>query len=117
MSDLATKECIPCKGGIPPLKGAELQTLLTQLNNDWQVVNEHHLQKRFTFKNFREALDFTNRVGELAEQQNHHPDNLIVFPSQREHMVWHHDHWREARGITHLFSIEEVVRAHERTAD
>jgi len=74
MSELAEKECIPCKGGIPPLKGQALAELLKKLGNNWAVINEHHLEKEFTFKNFREALAFTNKVGELAEAQGHHPD-------------------------------------------
>ena len=74
MSELAEKECIPCKGGIPPLKGQALAELLRKLGNNWAVINEHHLEKEFTFKDFREALAFTNRVGELAEAQGHHPD-------------------------------------------
>jgi len=73
MSELAEKECIPCKGGVPPLKGEELERLARQLPG-WEVVDEHHLRRSFRFRNFREALDFVNRVGELAEEQNHHPD-------------------------------------------
>jgi 4a-hydroxytetrahydrobiopterin dehydratase len=79
MADLAQKECVPCKGGVPPLKGDELKKLTQQLGNGWQVVNEHHLEKDFKFKDFRAALDFTNRVGELAEQQNHHPDIYLAW--------------------------------------
>ena len=74
MNELAEKECVACKGGVPPLKGEALQRLEQQLGNGWTVVREHHLEKEYTFKNFREALAFTNRVGELAEQQRHHPD-------------------------------------------
>src|ERR671927_4582 len=74
MNELATKECVPCKGGVLPLDGEALTKLQQQLGDDWQVVRGHHLEKEFTFKNFRDALAFTNRVGELAEAQNHHPD-------------------------------------------
>ncbi len=74
MSELASKECIPCKGGVPPLKGQELSELLDKLDGGWQVVDEHHLEKEYRFKDFRSALAFTNRVGELAETQGHHPD-------------------------------------------
>ena len=74
MSDLAQKECVPCKGGMPPLQGQGLADLLEKLGNGWRVIGGHHLEKEFTFKNFREALVFTNKVGELAEQQRHHPD-------------------------------------------
>lgn len=45
MSDLAEKECIPCKGGIPPLKGREVTELLEKLGGGWRVVDEHHLEK------------------------------------------------------------------------
>ena len=73
MSDLASKTCVPCRGGTPPLKGEELDDLWRQVPG-WEVVEEHHLRRRFRFKNFREAMDFVNRVGELAEEQAHHPD-------------------------------------------
>jgi 4a-hydroxytetrahydrobiopterin dehydratase len=73
MSDLASKTCVPCRGGTPPLKGEELDDLWRQIPG-WEVVEEHHLRRRFRFKNFREALDFVNKVGELAEEQGHHPD-------------------------------------------
>ena len=74
MSDLASRECVPCRGGIPPLEGEELEQLHRQLGNDWEVVEGHHLEKTYLLDNFRQALDFTNRIGELAEQVDHHPD-------------------------------------------
>ena len=74
MTDLAKKTCIPCRGGVPPLKGAQLEDLQDKLKNDWNIINEHHLEKEYSFKNFKEALDFTVKVGELAENQDHHPD-------------------------------------------
>ncbi len=73
MTELAGKTCVPCRGDVPPLKGEELEELSRQVPG-WEVVDEHHLRRVFHFKNFREALDFVNRVGELAEEQAHHPD-------------------------------------------
>lgn len=73
MSELSSKQCVPCRGGVPPLQGGEIELLLTQLNG-WEVVREHHLKKSYRFENFRQALKFVNRVGELAEEQGHHPD-------------------------------------------
>jgi 4a-hydroxytetrahydrobiopterin dehydratase len=89
MTDLASKQCVPCRGGVPPLKGAELQALLRDVNNGWQVIDEHHLEKEYRFRNFREALDFAIRVGELAEEQRHHPDIFLAWGKVRL-AVWTH---------------------------
>lgn len=78
MSDLASKTCVPCRGGMPPLKGEELASLLKQVDG-WSVLEEHHITKTFKFPDFRKALDFTNRVGELAEEQGHHPDIYLAW--------------------------------------
>jgi 4a-hydroxytetrahydrobiopterin dehydratase len=72
--DLASMECVPCRGGIPPLTHDEIAPYLEDLDHDWRVVDDHHLEKEFRFANFRDALAFTNRVGELAEDVGHHPD-------------------------------------------
>ena len=76
MSELASKKCVPCKGGVPPLKGEALQALQKQVEG-WNVVEEHHLLKSFKFSDFRKTLDFVNKVGAIAEEQGHHP--VITF--------------------------------------
>jgi 4a-hydroxytetrahydrobiopterin dehydratase len=88
MSSLATKTCVPCRGGTPPLKGAELHNLSHQLPN-WNVIDEHHITRTFTFPDFQKALDFVNRVGALAEQQGHHPDILLAW-GKAEITLWTH---------------------------
>ncbi len=89
MSDLAKKTCIPCKGGVPPLKGTKLDDLLEKLKSDWRIIKEHHLEKEFTFKNFKEALNFTIKVGELAENQGHHPD-IFLAGGKVKLTIWTH---------------------------
>jgi 4a-hydroxytetrahydrobiopterin dehydratase len=89
MNELAAKECLPCKGDMPPLKGHGLAELHRRLGPDWKVIDEHHLEKEFAFKDFRDALEFTNRVGELAEQQSHHPD-LYLSWGKVGVMIWTH---------------------------
>ena len=79
MSELASKTCVPCRGGVPALKGRELESLLGMVGGGWKVINEHHLEKNYAFPDFREALAFTNRVGEIAEQQGHHPDIYLAW--------------------------------------
>ena len=87
--ELAAQECIPCKGGVPPLTGEKLQSLHKAVNNDWQLVGEHHLEKEYKFADFREALDFTNLVGDLAERQNHHPDIYLAWGKVKV-SIWTH---------------------------
>ena len=75
--DLASRECVPCRGGIPPLAGNRLKAIAQELGGDWRLVDEHHLEQEFRFKNFRQAMEFANKIGEIAEQQGHHPELLI----------------------------------------
>ena len=77
--ELSNRRCVPCRGGIPPLKGDDLRRIAGQLGGGWQVVDEHHLEKEYRFANFREALDFTNRLGEISETEGHHPDILLSW--------------------------------------
>jgi 4a-hydroxytetrahydrobiopterin dehydratase len=74
MSDLASRECIPCRGGVDPLKGEALEDLHAELGNGWEVVDGHHLEKTYNFDDFVQALAFTNELGGLAEEVNHHPE-------------------------------------------
>lgn len=78
MSQLSGKNCVPCKGGVPPLRGKKIESLLAQLMG-WTVVAEHHLEKEYRFPDFRAALDFVNEAGEIAEQQGHHPDIFLSW--------------------------------------
>ena len=91
MTSLADKTCIPCRGGIPPLKRKELADIHRQLPQAaaWNVVNEHHLTRAYKFPDFRSALAFVNKVGELAEEQGHHPDILLAW-GKVEITIWTH---------------------------
>ncbi len=87
--DLSKKRCIPCRGNVPPLTGESLIKLQCQLDKNWKVVNEHHLEREFVFKNFQEALAFTNKIGEIAEQEDHHPDILLSYGKVKV-LLWTH---------------------------
>ena len=89
MSELAEGTCIPCRGGVPPLKGDELADFQQKLRNDWEIIDEHHLEKEYFFSNYREALDFTIKIGELAENQNHHPDIYLAW-GKAKLSIWTH---------------------------
>jgi len=91
MPSLASKTCVPCRGGVPPLKGKELDQIYKQLVQpaQWKIVNEHHIIRTVTFPDFKQALDFVNRVGALAEEQGHHPDILLTW-GKAEITLWTH---------------------------
>ena len=73
-SDLASKSCVPCKGGIPALNSKEAKQMLSSVNgwllNDTSTV----IEKKFEFDDFKQTLSFVNKVGDLAESEDHHPD-------------------------------------------
>jgi 4a-hydroxytetrahydrobiopterin dehydratase len=77
-SGLAAKHCVPCRGGVPPLAGEELQRFTSQLP-DWKLTNGHDITKTYVFPDFKTALDFVNRVGAVAEAEGHHPDLALSW--------------------------------------
>jgi 4a-hydroxytetrahydrobiopterin dehydratase len=85
---LADKKCVPCRGGTPPLKGSELEKLHKNVPK-WLIDKEHHIHREFRFPDFKQALDFVNRVGAVAEEQGHHPDILLAW-GKAEVTLWTH---------------------------
>jgi 4a-hydroxytetrahydrobiopterin dehydratase len=89
MAGLADKHCVPCAEGAQPLKGDQIAPIMKELDPGWRVVDEHHLERQFKFEDFRQALDFVNEVGELAEEQGHHPDIHLSYGKVRI-QLWTH---------------------------
>ena len=77
--DLAERHCKPCKGNVPPMKGEDLAAYRKQLGEGWDVIGEHHLEKEFKRKDWREAVALTNKIAELADQEDHHPDVVLSY--------------------------------------
>jgi 4a-hydroxytetrahydrobiopterin dehydratase len=91
---LAQRGCVPCRSGTPPLDSRDLAALRSQVN-EWEIVSNHHLRRVFKFPDFRQALLFVNRVGELADAEGHHPDILLGW-GKAEITLWTH----AASGLT-----------------
>ena len=89
MTKLSEKVCEPCKGGIPPLTSTEIKPLAIELGNNWEVIENHHLFKKYEFPDFVEALAFVNKVGELAEDVGHHPNFSFTW-GYVEITIWTH---------------------------
>jgi 4a-hydroxytetrahydrobiopterin dehydratase len=90
MASLLNKKCNSCDEAVTPLDSVELRKFSTELSRGWKIVNGHHLEKIFSFKDFKEALAFTNMVGALAEEEGHHPDIDLSWGKVRVVLWTHH---------------------------
>jgi 4a-hydroxytetrahydrobiopterin dehydratase len=88
MSELAKKTCVPCQGGVPPLSPEKCAELLERLEG-WSLNGKGHLEKSYRFDDFRQPFEFAKRVGEMAEEQWHHPD-LFLSWGRLTIEVWTH---------------------------
>ena len=86
---LADNACVPCRGGVPPLEPHKIQELLSQLDPGWALNAQGHIEKTYAFDNFADALAFTNRVGNIAELEGHHPDLYLAWGKCKVE-IWTH---------------------------
>ncbi len=107
-SDLAKKECKPCASGTPPLKGDALKQMQNHLNGGWRVLNDERLEKEFKFPDFGQALKFVNRIGDVAEKQNHHPDIYFTWGKARIQISTHSIHGLSESDFILAAKIDEL---------
>lgn len=89
---LSQQKCLPCEGGVPPLKGKELATFQQQLDAEapgWEMKSAKQLSQTFHFPDFQAALDFANKVGAIAEAEGHHPNIEFGWGFARV-LIWTH---------------------------
>ncbi|MCU0913991.1 MAG: 4a-hydroxytetrahydrobiopterin dehydratase [Planctomycetes bacterium] len=79
MAGLVDKKCVPCDKNAKPIKGEDIENRRKELTSGWRVVDEHHLERQLTYDDLRQALDFVNEVGDLAEEEGHHPDLYLGY--------------------------------------
>ncbi|WP_322497940.1 4a-hydroxytetrahydrobiopterin dehydratase [Candidatus Cyrtobacter comes] len=77
--ELSKKKCILCHGGILPLEKNEIFRFLSELQSEWLVNELGHIYKSYKFPNFIDAMNFANKIAEIAEQEDHHPDLAISY--------------------------------------
>jgi 4a-hydroxytetrahydrobiopterin dehydratase len=95
MSDTPQTTCAPCRADAPTLGGAELQRRHADLGPGWRLVEEHHLERTYKLRNFRDALAFSQRIGDAAEALGHHPEIHLSWGQVRV-AIWTH----KAGGLT-----------------
>jgi len=87
--ELTAKSCVPCRGGIPPLSEGEARKLLSG-TPEWSLEeNGTRLKRRFEFKDFKKAMEFVNRVADIAEEEGHHPD-IAIHWNKVDLVLWTH---------------------------
>jgi 4a-hydroxytetrahydrobiopterin dehydratase len=86
---LADRSCVSCRGDIPQLNAEERQALLRDLGDGWSMIRDHHLEKTYEVRNFRSALGFANALGEIADQQGHHPE-ITLARGEVTLRIWTH---------------------------
>ena len=92
---LADNTCVSCRGGVPPLESEKIQELLGQLESGWLLNDQGHIERTYEFPNFADALAFTNRVGNVAEIEAHHPDLYLAWGKCKVE-IWTH----KIKGLT-----------------
>lgn len=86
MENLKTKKCEPCEGGVDPLTRKDFEVYLEQVEA-WSIIeNDTKMEREYEFKDFKEALDFVNRAGEIAEEEGHHP-NIYIHDWNKVKMI------------------------------
>lgn len=87
-TNLADMKCVPCRGGVPPLRPEMIQHLIAKLDG-WTVEDNKKLIKSYKFKNFVEAMAFANAITPVAEEEGHHPDLYVAWGEVRVYL-WTH---------------------------
>ncbi len=110
MNDLSEQKCEPCSGDIPPMEKDEWSEMKDELEDGWKVVNGHHLEREFKFNDFEEALEFVNRVGEIAEKEGHHPNICFTWGQARIKIFTHKIDGLHENDFILASKIEEIDR-------
>ena len=87
--DLTAKKCVPCEGGTAPLDRQKIDEYLPAINPSWEVVEDKSLKRKFKLPSFKEAINFVNKVADLAEEEGHHPDFKINYKNVTLELTTH----------------------------
>ncbi|TFG31160.1 4a-hydroxytetrahydrobiopterin dehydratase [Candidatus Thorarchaeota archaeon] len=102
--ELASLTCVPCRGGIPPLEAQKVKLMLDVIPGWKKVENSvDKITKTYKFKDFSKSMEFVNKVAEIAEQENHHPD-IFIHWNEVTITAWTH-------AINGLFDNDFIVAA------
>jgi 4a-hydroxytetrahydrobiopterin dehydratase len=87
--DLKEKKCKPCSGEEEALKGDAIQVFFRQLKDGWEVLDDKKIRKTFSFDNFRESMDFAQKIADIADEEDHHPDLCVHYTNVEVELSTH----------------------------
>jgi len=87
--DLSQSKCKPCEGGVAPLQKQQISSFMNHIHGDWRLVDDKKISREFSFVNYSHAIDFVNRVAEVAEEEDHHPV-LHIYYARVAVELWTH---------------------------
>ena len=110
--DLAQRDCVPCRGGIPPLAGEPLAALMRELGDTWMLVDDHHLRQALVFESYLASVNFLVEVARLADAQGHHPDIALSYDLFVMEIHTHAIDGLHENDFVLAAKIEEVIERH-----
>ncbi|MEE4215330.1 MAG: 4a-hydroxytetrahydrobiopterin dehydratase [Bacteroidales bacterium] len=87
--ELKDKKCVPCEGGVEPFKEKEIREFKDKVDSDWDVIDNKKIKRKFPFKNFKESMAFVNKIADIAEEEQHHPDITIHYDEVEVELTTH----------------------------
>lgn len=107
--NLKNQKCIPCSIDTLPIQGSELREIMEDLSEGWNLIEDIQIEKVFKFKDFKGALDFVNKVGEIAEEDGHHPDIELGWGRVKVKLMTHKIHGLSMNDFILAAKIDEII--------
>jgi len=87
---LANRKCVPCEGGMKALENSQIQAFLKDLHEDWKVLEDKKIRRKWVTKDFVSGIAFFEQIKEVAEAEGHHPDLHLTSWNNVEVDLWTH---------------------------
>lgn len=106
---LSDKKCVACEGGVPPFDESQIRSYLPELKPGWEVIQGKKIKKEFTFRDFKDAMDFVNKVADIAESEGHHPDLHIFYNKVVMELTTHAIHGLSENDFIIAAKVEKLI--------
>jgi 4a-hydroxytetrahydrobiopterin dehydratase len=106
---LSKRKCVPCEGGVDPLTHEEAEKLMKEINSEWMLVDDAHLLVRaFQFADFKQTMEFVNKVAAIAEEEGHHPDMSVSYGDVSIELTTHAIHGLSENDFIVAAKIDQI---------